>query len=478
MTFSRALFHTLTIVCSLVSLSAAHAEKPNFVIIFADDQGYQDLGCFGSPDIKTPHIDRMAKEGMKFTSFYAQTVCGPSRAALMTGCYPLRVAQFQNRVEVHPRLHSKEITIAEILKSKGYATAAYGKWDLAGHTQSAYTPNLLPTHQGFDEFFGTPTSNDSIVNLLRDDEVIEKKTDMSLLTQRYSDEAIDFIKRNQDKPFFVYLAHTMPHVKLAASEKFRGTSERGLYGDVIEELDANVGRILDTIKQAGLSENTYVIYTSDNGPWYLGRSPAHLRRIGKHAAEHGGSAIPLRGAKTSMWEGGLRVPCVVWGPGRVPAGTTCDKLASTLDLLPTLARLAGGDIPNDRVIDGHDISDLIHGVPGSKSPTKAYYYYARTKLRAIRWGKWKLHLPAEEDPRWKHYSLAKDSMVIREPLLFDLDADLSETTNVADKHPEVVTKLLSLAEWAREDIGDVDRIGENARFYDPQPRRPDIKQAK
>ena len=468
----------LTLFALVFSVSNVRAEKPNFVIIFADDQGYQDLGCFGSPDIKTPHIDRMAKEGMKFTSFYAQTVCGPSRAALMTGCYPLRVAQFQNRVEVHPRLHTKEITIAEILKAQGYATAAYGKWDLAGHTQNAYTPELLPTHQGFDEFFGTPTSNDAIVNLIRNEKMIEKKTDMSLLTQRYTDEAIDFIKRHQNKPFFVYLAQTMPHVKLAASEYFRGTSKRGLYGDVIEELDANVGRILDTIRQAGLSENTYVIYTSDNGPWYLGRSPGHLKRIGKHAAEHGGSALPLRGAKTSMWEGGLRVPCVIWGPGRVPAGETCHELASTLDLLPTLATLAGSDIPNDRVIDGHDISDLIHGVPGSQSPTKAYYYYARTKLRAIRQGKWKLHLPTEVDARWGHYSKQEDAIAITKPLLFDLESDIAETTDLAEKHPEIVKEMLKLAEWARNDIGDEDRIGENARFYAPQPRRPDIKQAK
>lgn len=294
MTFSRTLYIFLTIFCSLVSLSKTRAEKPNFIIIFADDQGYQDLGCFGSPDIKTPHVDRMAKEGMRFTSFYAQTVCGPSRAALMTGCYPLRVAQFQNRVEVHPRLHSNEITIAEILKAEGYATSAYGKWDLAGHTQTAYTQKLLPTHQGFDEFFGTPTSNDSIANLIRNEKVIEKKADMSLLTRRYTDDAIDFIKRNKEKPFFVYLAHTMPHIKIAASEEFRGKSARGLYGDVIEELDANVGRILDTLKQEELSENTYVIYTSDNGPWYLGHSPGHLKRIGKNAVDHGGSALPLR----------------------------------------------------------------------------------------------------------------------------------------------------------------------------------------
>jgi arylsulfatase A-like enzyme len=297
---------------------------------------------------------------------------------------------------------------------------------------------------------------------------------MALATRRYTDEAIGFIKRNKDKPFFVYLAHTMPHVRLAASEQFRGKSSRGLYGDVIEEIDWNVGRILDALKEDGLDQNTYVIYTSDNGPWYLGRSVPHQKRIGKDAAKHGGSAAPLRGAKTSAWEGGLRVPCVVWAPGKVPAGTVCDEIASTMDMLPTLAALAGADTPADRVIDGHDIRDLIHGVQGAKSPTRAFYYYQRTRLQAVRVGKWKLHIPRAIDTRWERYSKPADAMPIKSAMLFDLEADVSETTNVADRHPDVVAQLMRHIEHARDDIGDFDRVGRNARFFDPQPKRPDI----
>ena len=452
----------------------ASAERPNFVLIFADDLGYGDLGCYGSTTIRTPHIDRLADEGMRFTHFHAQTVCGPSRAALMTGCYPLRVATKGNRVEVHPRLHSKEVTIAEVLKPKGYATACFGKWDLAGHTQTGYEPDLLPTRQGFDYFFGTPTSNDSVVHLLRDEEVIERKADMSLLTRRYTDEAIAFIKRSKDRPFFVYLAHTMPHVRLEVSEPYRGKSPGGIYGDVVEEIDGNVGRILEVLREEGLDERTYVIFTSDNGPWFLGRSKGHLKRIGKNAEAHGGSAAPLRGAKTSLWEGGVRVPCIIRAPGRVPAGGTCTEVASTLDMLPTLAALADGKVPADRVIDGHDISDLVHGVEGAGSPTDFLYHYAKTRLGAVRSGTWKLHVPRPVDERWQHYSKVKDAVAIPEPILIDLDADPAETTNVAAQHPEVVARMMAAAEKARADIGDHDRIGRNARFFDPQPRRPDI----
>jgi len=278
--------------------------KPNFVLVFTDDQGYQDVGCFGSPRIRTPRLDALAREGMRFTSFYAQTVCGPSRAALMTGCYPLRVAKKGNRVEVHPRLHAREITLAEVLKGAGYATAAFGKWDLAGHTQNRFEPELMPNKQGFDTFFGTPTSNDRLVNLYRNDQLVEKSADMNQLTRRYTDEAVAFLRAHKDKPLFLYLAHTMPHTRLGASERFRGRSRRGLYGDVIEEIDWNVGRILDAIKELRLERRTYVIFTSDNGPWAI-------------KGEHGGSAAPLRGAKTSTWEGGLRVPCIMWAPGRI-----------------------------------------------------------------------------------------------------------------------------------------------------------------
>ena len=234
---------------------AEKSSSPNIIIIFTDDQGYQDLGCFGSPEIRTPNIDMMAEEGIRFTHFYAQTVCGPSRAALMTGCYPLRLAKKRNNQhEIHPSLHSREITIAEILKAQGYKTACFGKWDLAGHRQSGYDKSLLPTRQGFDYFFWTPTSNDSVVNLLRNEEVVQPNADMATLTKRYTAEALGFIQNSRDQPFFVYLAHTMPHLKLAASERFRGKSPRGLYGDVIEEIDFNVGRILREIRLLGLEE--------------------------------------------------------------------------------------------------------------------------------------------------------------------------------------------------------------------------------
>lgn len=452
------------------------ANPPNFIIIFTDDQGYRDIGRFGSPDIRTPNLDRMADEGMRFTDFYAQTVCGPSRAALMTGSYPLRVATKGNRVDVHPYLHSKEITIAEVLKPIGYATAAFGKWDLAGHTQDPkrYARELMPVHQGFDYFFGTPSSNDRIANLIRNETIIEMEADMSQLTRRYTDEPIGFIKRSKDRPFFVYLAHTMPHIRLERSEQFKGKSKGGIYGDVIEEIDWNVGRILRTLQDEGLDKSTYVFYTSDNGPWYLGRSKGHLERIGPDAEAHGGSALPLRGAKTSTWEGGLRVPCIMWAPGKIPAGSICSELASTMDMLPTIARLAGGKVPRDRVIDGHDISDLAHGVPGATSPTEAFYYYQRTQLQAVRSGNWKLHLPRSSDAFWSRYSKAEDDIDIPEPMLIDLKTDISESTDVSAQHPSIVENLLQLAQHARSDIGDADRIGANARFFDDDPKRPDI----
>lgn len=465
------------ILCCTAFPVHAQERPPNFVIIFTDDQGYQDLGCFGSPDIRTPRLDRMAAEGMRFTDFYAQTVCGPSRAALMTGCYPLRVATDKNRVETHPSLHLEEVTIAEVLKKAGYTNGMFGKWDLAGHSQNEFDPALMPRAQGFDHFFGTPASNDSFVTLVRDEEMIETKSDMSMLTRRYTDEAIAFIRRSKDKPFFAYIAHTMPHVLLGASEPFKGKSPRGLYGDVIEEIDHNVGRILDTLEEEGLDRNTYVVFTSDNGPWYLGRNEYHLKVIGPDAETHGGSAAPLRGAKTTTWEGGLRVPFIIRAPGKVPAGAVSGEIASTLDMLPTLAALAGAEVPADRVIDGHDIRELIHGVEGAKTPTHAFYYYQRTHLQAVRVGKWKLHVPRRTQKMWSVYSKAEDIFHIEAPMLYDLSTDIGERHNVAPQHPEVVAELMKHIEIAREDIGDIDRIGKNARFFDPQPKRPDIQRS-
>ncbi|MCD0461435.1 sulfatase [Roseiconus lacunae] len=457
------------------STTCSAAEKPNFVIIFTDDQGYQDVGCFGSPDIRTPRLNAMAADGMKFTSFYAQPICGPSRAALMTGCYPMRVAERGHTKQVHPILHEDEITIAEVLKTKGYATACFGKWDLAKHSQSDFFINLFPTHQGFDYFYGTPTSNDRTANLYRNEELIEPATDMATLTQRYTDEAIAFIKKNQDQPFFVYIPHSMPHTRLDASQTFKGKSRRGLYGDVIEEIDFNVGRVLDTLNELNLAENTYVLFTSDNGPWLI-KNKDHAD--GHLPGDHGGSAGPLRSGKVSTFEGGVRVPAILWAPGKVPAGTVCDLVATTMDVMPTFAALAGAEMPSDRVIDGEDIRHLFHGEFDKANPDKAYFYYLRVHLQAVRQGKWKLHLSREKEPigaapfgRNTHIA-PKDRIGFEEPFLVDLENDLGETMNLAAENPQVVERLLGLAETMRKDLGDYDRVGNNMRFFDPLDVRP------
>lgn len=465
----------IAVTVSALASSAFAVERPNFVIIFTDDQGYEDVGCFGSPDIRTPRLDQMAAEGMKFTNFYAQPICGPSRAALMTGCYPLRVAERGNVKEVHPVLHSGEITIAEILKTKGYSTACFGKWDLAKHTQTSFFMDLFPTRQGFDYFYGTPTSNDQIANLYRNETLIEPESDMATLTKRYTDEAIQFMQQSKDKPFFVYLPHTMPHTRLDASTQFKGRSKRGLYGDVIEEIDFNVGRVLDAIKEMNLEQQTYVLFTSDNGPWLI-KNKDHAD--GHLPSDHGGSAGPLRSGKVSTWEGGVRVPAIVWGPGRVPAGTTCESITSTLDVLPTCVALAGADRPQDRVIDGEDIRHLLHGNFAVADPDKAFYYYLRVHLQAVRQGKWKLHLVRDKSPigaapfsNNQHIGIA-DRVGFDQPFLIDLENDIGETTNVADQNPNVVENLLALAEVMRNDLGDFDRVGKNMRFFDPLEERP------
>ena len=457
------------------SNSLAIDTPPNFVIIFTDDQGYQDVGCFGSPDIRTPRLDAMAQQGLKFTSFYAQPICGPSRAALMTGCYPMRVAERGHIKQVHPILHEDEITVAEILKTKGYATACFGKWDLAKHAQSGFFMDLFPTRQGFDYFYGTPTSNDRIANLYRNEQLIEPESNMATLTQRYTDEAIGFIKKNRTKPFFVYIPHTMPHTRLDASVNFKGKSKRGLYGDVIEEIDFNVGRILDALSEMQLDDNTYVLFTSDNGPWLNKNrdfADGHL------PSDRGGSAGLLRSGKVSTFEGGVRVPTILWGPGRVPADATCDSIATTMDILPTFASLAGAEVPTDRVIDGDDISHLFAGQFEKANPDKAFYYYLRVHLQAVRQGKWKLHLPREKEPagaapfsRNTHIA-PTDRIGFEQPFLVNLENDIGETTNVAKQHPKVVQQLLALAEGMRNDLGDYDRVGANMRFFDPLDQRP------
>ena len=465
----------MAIALGMLAAISTAAEPPNIVVILADDLGYGDLGygdlgCYGHSVLRTPRLDRMAREGMRFTSFYAQTVCGPSRAALMTGCYPSRVATKHNRIEIHPRLHDREITIADMLKAAGYATGCFGKWDLAGHDQRRYDIELLPTRQGFDLFFGTPTSKDHGMRLLRQEHVVEEDADMSTLTRRFTDEAIAFIKAHKDRPFFVYLPQSMPHVPLAASEPFRGKSARGLYGDVIEELDWHTGRLLDAIEAEGLDESTLVVFTSDNGPWLLDRLERHpvYGKDRDASGPHRGSAAPLRGMKTSVWEGGIRVPCIMRAPGRIPAGRVCDELTSTMDLLPTLARVCGGTVPSDRVIDGHDIGDLIAGTPGTTSPTKAFFCYQDTRLCAVRAGKWKLHLPRPAHEAWAIFSMPEDGGPLEQPLLFDLDTDIGERRDVAAAHPDVVARLTALAEKARTDIGDADHRGAFARSFDRQ----------
>ena len=393
-------------------------DKPNFIIIFTDDQGYQDIGCFGSPLINTPNLDRMADEGMKFTDFYvAASVCSPSRAALLTGCYPPRVGITK---VLFPRdnigLNPEEITIADLLKSRGYACACVGKWHL-GHL-----PQFLPMQHGFDSYYGIPYSNDMRIKrngrngppLTRNADIIEHPANQATLTQRYTAQAVEFIRRNKNRPFFLYLPHTMPHVPLFASEKFKGKSKRGLYGDVIEEIDWSVGEILKTLKKLGIDEKTLVFFTSDNGPWLS-------------KGKNGGASLPLRAGKFTTYEGGMRLPAIARWPGRIPAGTVCSQPCGTIDLLPTFAGLARARVPTDRVIDGGDIWPLLSDKPGAKSPREAFYYYRGSRLEAIRSGKWKLRRTKDVE-------------------LYDLRADISEEKNLAGEHTDVVKRLSDMME--------------------------------
>ena len=454
--------------------------RPNFIVFFTDDQGYNDVGCFGSRLIRTPNLDRMAREGIRLTSFYAQAVCGPSRAALMTGCYPIRVAEPGNTKGQHTILHPREITLAEVLKGAGYATAIIGKWHLAGPRRRRYPPELMPNAQGFDYFFGTPLHNGFTrtvsarsfrTQLMRNNEILDDfldQSEMDSLTRRYTEEAVAFIRRHADRPFFLYLAHNMPHVPLGASREFRGRSRRGLYGDVIEELDWSMGQILKTLDECGIDDRTLVLFTSDNGPWV----EKHLAGKGGTDAYYG-SADPLRGSKMMTWDGGLRVPCIVRWPGHIPPGRVSDELVATMDILPTFAALAGAKVPDDRVIDGKNIWPVLSGQPGAKSPHEAFFFYCYTHLQAVRSGKWKLVLPRPARPPWCGWS-ARMVDAVEELSLYDLEADIAERHNVADQHPEVVARLMRLIEKAREDLGDYDRVGKGARFFDPGPKRPDM----
>lgn len=410
----------------------ASMDNPNFIIIFTDDQGYQDIGCFGSPHINTPNLDRMAAEGMKFTDFYAAaSVCSPSRAALLTGCYPPRVSITKvlfpsDSIGLNPA----EITIADILKARGYATACVGKWHL-GHL-----PEFLPMRQGFDSYYGIPYSNDMDgvrgknrnldrawqqkdyspwnVPLMRDEKVIERPADQTTLIERYTQEAVKFIHKNSNKPFFLYLPHTMPHIPLFVSDEFYVEDAHEAYKATIEQIDWSVGRVLAALKKAGVDSKTLVVFTSDNGPW-LGK---------KH---HGGSALPLRDGKFSTYEGGMREPTIMRWPGTIPSGEVCREVCGTIDLLPTFAGLARAKVPMDRVIDGRDIRPLIFGRPGAKSPHKAFFYYRGNNLEAVRSGRWKLRRRKKTE-------------------LYDLEADISEKNNRADEHPEIVKRLTDIME--------------------------------
>lgn len=426
-------------------------KKPNFVIILADDLGYGDLGCYGHPTIRTPNLDRMAAEGQKYTSAYvAAPLCTPSRAGLLTGRLPIRSGMCSSKRGVlfpdsTGGLPASELTLAEALKSLGYTNACVGKWHL-GHL-----PSYLPARHGFDYYFGLPYSNDMDhvshkgregifhpkveyfnVPLMRNEQIIERPANQNTLTRRYTGEAIGFIKKNKDRPFFLYFAHTFPHVPLFASDKFRDTSRRGIYGDAVEELDWSVGQVLQTLRDEGLARDTLVVFTSDNGPWLI-------------QDLHGGSAGLLREGKGSTWEGGMREPFLVWGPGRVPAGRTVHEMVSTLDLLPTLLTLAGGRPPSDRTLDGYDVSPLFLGT--GPSPRKVMFFYRGDTLYAVRKESYKAHFITENasgpDRRRREHN---------PPLLFNLDHDPSERFDISKDHPEVVAEFQKIAEKHRQTI--------------------------
>ena len=420
----------LAVLLSLLSASApasadvsADERPPNFIVVFVDDQGYQDLGCFGSPTLNTPNIDRMAGEGMKLTDFYvAAPLCSPSRAALLTGCYPRRVGlgNWVLRPDSRKGLHTDEITLAELLKTRGYACACIGKWHLG------FPPPFRPTRQGFDYYYGLLhnldleadyLADEGGVPILRNDDVVKRPADPAELTELYTDEAVRFITRSRDRPFFLYLAHTMAHLPLGVSERFRGKSGAGLYGDVIACLDWSTGVILETLRELDLEAQTIVVYTSDNGP-----------------GSRDASARPLRGRKLTTYEGGMRVPCVIWGPGRVPAGKVCSEIVTSMDWYPTFAGLAGAELPADRVIDGKDIWPLISGAAGAKSPHEAFFYHGNLgELAAVRSGPWKLHL----NPT---------------PILYNLEEDVAERNDVTRRHFDVVRRLRDLAISFQEDL--------------------------
>ncbi|MEX2174717.1 MAG: sulfatase [Pirellulaceae bacterium] len=451
------------VTIAVVPATSAAERAPNFVVIYCDDLGYADIGPFGAQGYATPHLDQMAQEGMRLTDFQvAAAVCSASRVALLTGCYPQRVGILGALGPASKiGIHANERLLPEILKDRGYATAIFGKWHLGHH------PQFLPTKNGFDRYFGLPYSNDMWplhptnksfppLPLIDGEKTIEHNPDQTQLATWYTERAVKFIAENRERPFFLYVPHNMPHVPLFVSDKFKGKTERGLFGDVIAEIDWSVGQILTAIEREGLDEQTLVLFASDNGPWLS---------YGNHC----GSAGPLREGKGTTWEGGHRVPCLARWPGKIPAGTTCDELCSTIDVLPTLARLAGGEPPADRIIDGRDIWPLLAGKADAKSPHDAFYYYWNDGLEAVRSGQWKLHLPHDyrtltgepgNDGQPGPYKNAKTGLA-----LFDLAADVGESNDVAGEHPEIVRRLQAIADEARDDLGDTltGRKGKNRR---------------
>lgn len=475
---------SLLMSCLGTVTAAERVAQPNIVLIFTDDQGYGDVGCFGATDIKTPQIDRLAREGMRFTDFYvSQAVCTASRAALMTGCYA-------NRVGLHGALnhqsnvgiHADEVLLPELCRSRGYATAIFGKWHL-GHR-----PQFLPLQNGFQQFLGLPYSNDNgrkhpvVKNipplpLIDGNKVVAEEPDQSTFTRQFTARATAFIEQHRDQPFFLYVPHVMPHVPIFASETYKGRSKRGLYGDVVEELDWSVGEILNTLDRLKLTENTLVIFATDNGPFLS---------YGAHA----GSAGKLREGKLTTFEGGMRVPCLMRWPGQIPAGTTCTEVAATIDFLPTVAKLIGATLPTHR-IDGLDIWPLMSGQADAKCPHDSYYFYAAEELQAVRSGDWKLHFPHEyltvDGPpgldgkpanfaNMKPQSMQKSGLAgiasrhgyrvaNIEESLFNLRTDIGESKNVAADHPDIVARLKQLAETARADLGDTmtKRVGTGTR---------------
>jgi arylsulfatase len=454
-----------------VAVEASQPGLPNIVIVLTDDQGYADVGVFGARGFQTPNLDRLASQGCIFRNFHvAQPVCSASRAGLLTGCYP-------NRIGIHgalpPRskvgINNTEMTLAQLLKQRGYATAIFGKWHLGD------SPQFLPLHHGFDEYFGLPYSNDMWpwrpgdlflppddrrrrrdeypeLTMFEGDKIaIPQIThdDQNQLTTWYTEHAVNFIERNKDRPFFLYLAHNMPHVPLHVSDKFRGKTKRGLYGDVIEEIDWSVGQVMDALKRAHVEEKTWVIFTSDNGPWLS-------------YGDHAGSAFPLREGKGTCWEGGTREPCIMRFPGEIASGTESRQMLMTIDLFPTIARLVGAQLPN-HPIDGLDVWPIISGQRGARNPHRSYwFYYEENQLQSIVSGdgRWKLQLPhtyrtLDGSPGgWNGFPVPYQQRKLQKSELYDLVDDISESRDVSESHPRIVESLEAEAERARQQLGD------------------------